>query len=385
MNVKSCFIRKRGQRYCVVVEYLDNETGIYKQKIDESFILKKEAENHLIEVRYNINNNKYKKPTDMTFVERCILYVENAKNRIEYSTLINYNSYIKNHVKPYFNDFKLVDITPTYLQTFVDYIYNKHTKGCASQYVTFTMVVLKEAFRLNEIPNNVCDYVKRPVINSNGYYKLSKGETVYRNDINLYIEEEAKFVLKKIHTSVVELPVTLILILGLRKTEATGLAWNCIDFENNKIVIKRRLVYENYNGFVFGPTKNKKRRALKAPKYLMDLLKNEKIRQNKLKLNGLLKNELNLVCLNSALKPFHPSSVNDAYKSFCKKNNIREIKVHDLRHTNASILVASGTNFKTISERLGHSDIKITLNRYSHLLDSMDEEANNNLENILFK
>ena len=64
---------------------------------------------------------------------------------------------------------------------------------------------------------------------------------------------------------------------------------------------------------------------------------------------------------NTKLKPVHSRNINNGFDNFCKANNLRRIKIHDLRHTNATLLISSGTNFKTVSERLGHKDIGITL------------------------
>lgn len=67
------------------------------------------------------------------------------------------------------------------------------------------------------------------------------------------------------------------------------------------------------------------------------------------------------------------------------KNNLKKIRIHDLRYTSATLLLLGGTNMKVVSERLGHTDIKITMNRYSHVLKEMDKEASDNLSELLFK
>ncbi|WP_170827928.1 tyrosine-type recombinase/integrase, partial [Romboutsia lituseburensis] len=67
-----------------------------------------------------------------------------------------------------------------------------------------------------------------------------------------------------------------------------------------------------------------------------------------------------------------------------KANNLKQIRLHDLRHTNATLMLLSGTNMKTVSSRLGHTDIKISMNTYSHVLEEMDKDASNNLSQILF-
>ncbi|NMS91703.1 tyrosine-type recombinase/integrase [Clostridioides difficile] len=70
---------------------------------------------------------------------------------------------------------------------------------------------------------------------------------------------------------------------------------------------------------------------------------------------------------------------------FIKENNLRQIRIHDLKHTSASLLLLGVTNMKVVSERLDHTDIKITTNRYSHVLEEMGKKAYNNLSKRLFR
>jgi len=86
---------------------------------------------------------------------------------------------------------------------------------------------------------------------------------------------------------------------------------------------------------------------------------------NKYRIEGVLEYE-DIVCLNQKLNPFIPSALRERWKGFTQKNAIRYIRQHDLRHTHATMLVLSGTDFKTISNRLGHTDIKTTM-IYAHL------------------
>lgn len=77
----------------------------------------------------------------------------------------------------------------------------------------------------------------------------------------------------------------------------------------------------------------------------------------------MLENEHDLVCLNSHLKPWSSANLSRPFKNFLKRNNLKEIRIHDLRHTNATLMLLSETNMKTVSNRLGYSDIKISINK----------------------
>lgn len=102
-------------------------------------------------------------------------------------------------------------------------------------------------------------------------------------------------------------------------------------------------------------------------------------------MRGILENKYDLVCLNLFLRPYSNNLLNSNFTKFTKDNDLRKISLHDLRHTNATLTLQGGTNLKVVSESLGHTYIKISMNKYSIVLEEMDKEASNNLSNILFK
>ncbi len=122
MNIKSAFIRKRGEKFHVYVEYVEEETGKKKQKSYGSYEKKKDAEKHLIEIKSTINKNKFVAPNSVTLVERCYIYLEEKKDDFSPYTLRNRKSVIRNHIEPFFRDMKLIDISPSFLQTYVNKI-----------------------------------------------------------------------------------------------------------------------------------------------------------------------------------------------------------------------------------------------------------------------
>ncbi len=156
-----------------------------------------------------------------------------------------------------------------------------------------------------------------------------------------------------------------------------------VDFDNNILQIKNNLVYVNGVYYLRKTKTDGSTREITVPSAIMKLLKKEKIRQNKLKVQGLLKNELDVVCINTKYKYWNNESFRLAYKKYLNLIGIRYIKIHTLRHAHASMLILAGTDMKTVSERLGHTDIKMTMNTYGHVLKEMDKTASNNIEKIL--
>ncbi|MGL4913910.1 MAG: tyrosine-type recombinase/integrase [Romboutsia sp.] len=372
MNIKSAFIRKRKENYNVIIEYLDENSNKYKQRSQGSYKDKKQAEVHLIEIKNSINKNKVVISKNVTLVERCCAYVYENEDTWSHYTVTNRLSWIKNHYEPYWKDTLLKDVTVSKLQKFVNIIFKKFKPEGSRVRYRFLRSVLAECYRLREIPENPCDFIKLPKI-----------KDTFKADV--YTKEEVKILLDALGGSTIEIPILLMLLLGLRFGEACGLRWSDIDFDNDVININQILTYKRNCGFEFkDPKTESSKRSLHAPDELMQKLKSLRNEQNKLKIAGLLKNEHNLVCLNKRLSPWFNSNLTDAYKKLLNENNLKDIRLHDLRHTNATMMILSGTHMKTVSNRLGHSDIKISMNRYTHLLDEMDKEASANLSQILF-
>ncbi|MFQ4259001.1 UNVERIFIED_CONTAM: site-specific integrase [Clostridioides difficile] len=372
MNIKSAFIRKRNEKFHVYVEYVEEETGKKKQKSYGSYEKKKDAEKHLIEIKSTINKNKFVAPSGVTLLERCYRYLEERKDDFSPYTLRNRKSVIRNHIEPFFGDIKLIDISPNILQTYVNKIYKKYSLNSAKNSISFLTALLHEAYRLREIQEDVTKFVITP-------NKEDVSET------NFYTKEEAQILLEKCLDTNLAIPIYFMLGLGLRFGEAVGVRWCDVELNKGIINVKQTMVHVDGKVTFKSPKTTKSKRRLTAPTELIILLKEEKLRQNKLKLQGVLKNELDLICLNKNFRPWTQQMFFKPFKRLLENSNLRYIKLHELRHTNATLMLLSGTNIKTISERLGHTDIKITMNKYSHVLEEMDKEASENLSKILFK
>ncbi len=116
----------------------------------------------------------------------------------------------------------------------------------------------------------------------------------------------------------IEIPILLMLLLGLRMGEATGLRWSDVDLDNNLINVNQILVYSN-GKISLKSQKHQNQKSFISSKELIEKLKIEKLRQSKLKLQGILENKNNLVCLNTNLNPFLPSSLRKTFHNFTKK------------------------------------------------------------------
>lgn len=175
------------------------------------------------------------------------------------------------------------------------------------------------------------------------------------------------------------------LLAGLRKGEAMALSWDDVDFKKNTIFVNKSIYELEGNSYFKDPKTENSKRIITVPNYLIEKMIKEKERQNRLINDGVLFNQYNLVCLNTRLEMWKMNTLFHQFARFCNRYDLRRIRMYDLRHSSATLSIAAGTDIKTVSTRLGHSDIRTTLNIYTHTLDEMDKKASDNLEDMLFK
>ena len=118
---------------------------------------------------------------------------------------------------------------------------------------------------------------------------------------------------------------------------------------------------------------------------LKKLLKKYKVEFLKKKLKYNLGEKEDYVISQNDGKPYKPYSFTKKFRTFLEKNCLRHIRLHDLRHTNASIMLQQGISPKVAQQRLGHSDFSVTMNTYSHIMKTVENEAADKLDEVLFK
>jgi integrase len=182
----------------------------------------------------------------------------------------------------------------------------------------------------------------------------------------------------------------LAITTGLRPEELYGLRWKDIDFDARRLTVNqvlaktRRKKGENVPRFQFGPPKtDKSRRTSEVPKFVRDLLANEHDRFVELRaLAGEGWSEQGLVFPSEVGTPLEERNVLRRFQNLCERNHLPKLRLYDLRHTHASLLIYQGVHPKKISERLGHSSIKLTMDTYGHLFEGSDRDSADRIERL---
>ena len=170
---------------------------------------------------------------------------------------------------------------------------------------------------------------------------------------------------------------------GLRPAEGLGLKWQ--DIEGEGVHVRRSLIERGAEEMHFAePKTERSRRYVTLPASTMAALDAHRKKQVKERLKAGDKWECkDLIFATRTGGPLQQRNVRRNFKRVLKTAELPPMRIYDLRHTTASLLLASGENIKTISERLGHSDVSLTLSVYSHLLNTAQRSAADKMETIV--
>lgn len=239
--------------------------------------------------------------------------------------------------------------------------------------------ILKNIFSRAEewkiIKGNPVAEVKRP--------KVTHKEVEVYNEIEI----AALFVALEKEPIHWRMMITMALTTGLRRGELVGLEWKHVNLEKGTIDVKQSIALAvNGEPVITEPKTKKSKRTISLPDSVVDDLK-----EYKKYIHDQLQNvrdrwkggEHFFVFCHEDGRPFYPETPYLHFRTFLKKNNLRYIRFHDLRHTSATMLINQGVHAKIIAERLGHASITTTMNVYGHALRSADKEAANKFDNIL--
>lgn len=378
-------LRKRKTKdnqvhYQAVVEAAyDRSTGKRKRIYKTVKGTKKQAEHYLREMIAEIENNTYVNESNVTVKEWMNTWVELYLKDKSPTTVAGYKKQIDSYIIPQFGNVPLQSLTTLEIQRWVNGLYDcspASNKPISAKTVRNIFLNLQAACRkavvLEMLKKNPCDNVV-----------LRKSES---RVVNPYSADEVKELVNAVKGTDLEVPMLIDLSLGLRRGELLALQWNDIDFEKNCVHIRHNIVLDKDRNIVTKKPKSKSGdRVIALSPKLSVILKQARVKyfENKLKAGSKFQDN-NLVVCKPDGSPYNPDSFSSKFRRFIKKNKLRPIRLHDIRHTNCTQLLMNGVDMKTMQERLGHSDYSITANTYSHVLPEVDRHASEVADSFLF-
>jgi len=293
------------------------------------------------------------------------------------ATLVLYQGLADRYVKPVIGPVRLDRLTPRHVQRLIVETRNAETSrgrppSAATQRQVHTLVrnALGDAYRLELVTRNVAAQVKSPPM-----------ARQRRPDLTI---EQARHLLEVIEGERLEAFYVLALTTGLRRGELLGLRWSDVDLNSRQLHVRRALQRVGGKLRFVEPKTSTSVRVVVVPKLAVRHLVQHKVRQDAERLkHGSAWRDHNLVFASSVGTPIEPRNVNRRWDELRERAGLDWLRLHDLRHGCATFMMAAGIPARTIMEVLGHSEIGVTMNTYTHVLAQLREDAADAIDRVL--
>jgi len=352
--------------YTIVVPLgRDPVTGKYKQHWESVKGTKAEAERRLAELQTDLYKGTFIKPQKMTVANYLTDWLENtARFQISPRTYAGYEMIIKKHLIKGIGNHSLSSLNGSiiqkyYSQKLTNSTLSAHTVRCHHRVLHRA---LKSAVVKRLINHNVADDTEPPV--------------PIKKEFKSMTPEQLKIFIKELKDTPYYELLYASLFTGLRRSELLALRWQDIDLQNGYLTVNRVLHYLNKE-FIFWEPKTEKSKATISltPSTVAMLTDYKQRRIAEYLLLGKEFSEAELAFCRPDGQPIIPDCITKYWRRFADRIGMPEIRLHDARHTHATMMIKSGVNIKVVQERMRHTRIETTLGIYSHVLPGMQEEA----------
>ena len=331
---------------------------------------KKEAEATMNNMRYELENgNAILKPSALKLCDWMAEWHKLYTAHLSPTTRSGYKQQIDFRIVPSLGKIPLNSLKTNDIQAWVNWL--SHDEGLSAQTVKNIFLNLSSALEVARkqkmIPSNPCEDIILPPLKQ---YKAQ-----------VYTPEQTKKMLTVAKGTDMYLIAVIEAYLGIRKGEIAALKWEDIDLVNGVIHIARSRVTVNGKVVEKSPKSEAGIRDLWLGAETLKIFQTEYEKYLvETKKAGF--NATGYVIHKPNGDPYIPDSISQKWERFRDANKFPRIRFHDLRHTCATTMIANGVDPKTVQTRLGHSDIQVTLNTYSHCLPEMNKAAGDKMDSI---
>ncbi len=338
------------------------------QKQVGGFRTKKEAQTALNEALSSVQHGTYVAPSRQTVAEFLSLWIEGVKSELAITAWSNYRMVVNFYIVPHLGSKRLTELTPVQIKAWHTKLLEhgrKDGSGLSSRSVQLAHRVLHralaDAVRWNLLMVNPASRVKAPRANS--------------AEMQAWTAEEAvRFLGGVADTRLLALWIVA-LHTGLRRGELAGLRWKDIDVGGATLTVAQQRTTADYAVVVMAPKAKSQRQLQLAPATIAALEAHRKRQRIERVAAGPAWENTGYVFVNELGQPYHPSRLREMFEKDCIRVGVPAIRLHDLRHTMATLALQAGVHPKIVQEQLGHSAINVTLDIYSHVPQAVKREA----------
>jgi integrase len=364
-------IRERSPgRWAIVLEIRDPETGQRKRKWHSFAGSKREAQIERSRLIAKLTQGAYIEPARTTLAEFLERWLDHARTQVSPKSHERYCEVVRCSIVPLLGAIPLSKLQPVTISgAYARALASGRrdgTGGLAPRSVHYMHRILRQslahAVRWQILTRNPCDAVNPPRVER-------------RKGVTLSADQAAQLLGALAHSRVYW-PTLIALATGMRRGEILALRWQHVDLDRGTLQVVET-IEETKTSLRFKPPKNGKTRAITLPAFAIAELRRWKTEQAQELLRlGVRQTGATLVCGQADGEMRSPHDLTNQFARFVRQmKDLPQIRFHDLRHSHATQLLASGVHPKIAQERLGHSSISITLDLYSHAVESLQDEA----------
>ena len=353
------FKNKKNNTWTVKFYYKDWQ-GERKQHKKMGFKTQKEAKQYEIE-----NLNKFQGSSEITYGGLYEYYMADCRARLKPTTVSNKEFMFEAHILPFFKNIKIKDITTHQIRSWQNKMLTEKLPNGKGKYNPTYLRVLNNqlsaslnfAVRVFGLRQNPCSIV--------GAMGKNKAETMLFWTYDEFAQFIAAFENDKLYKTL----FSLMFFSGARIGECLALTMDNVNIFKGTIYISKTLAEARGKVYLLEPKTELSKREITLPKFMINMIVD-------------LFNSTYERDSSAYLFPVERTTIRTHFNNACKSTGVKRIRLHDLRHSHASMLMNSGIPIKQISQRLGHKDIKITLEIYAHLYKETENALVESLEKI---
>lgn len=375
-------VTKRGNSWRIAVELPpDPLTGKRRQRFESLRGAKRDADRRLRELLVLADQGRLGIASKATLAEYLEAWLRDYASTRSPKTLAIYESMVRLHVVPRLGSIRLSALTPAHFVALLTALREaprpdgKGTLAPATASAVYRMLrtAMNVAVKWGLLARSPMDGVEAP--------------RVPRKEMRVFTVEQAQRFLAAAADEGLRWHAyfALALYTGARPGELRALRWVDLDLETGTMHVQRHAQRLPGKGIVVGPTKTSSgRRPIALGADLVALLRRHRAAQNEHRLSmGPLWRDHGLVFASEVGTFIEAKAARMAFERICRRAGVPVIRPYDLRHTSASLLLASGVHPKVVAERLGHANVTLTLSTYSHVLPGLQKDAAETLEAAL--
>ncbi len=355
----------------------DPATGKRRQKWHSGFVTKREAERKLSDLLTRLDRGEYVEPSKLTVSEYLTeRWLPAIRRRVRPSTFGSYERNVRGHIVRHVGHLPLQQLTGDALSAMYGALLDhgrRDGKGLSPRSVRYLHAIirraLEDAVRWQLVPRNVADRADPP------------RQTINREPLRTWTAEQLRAFLEHVREDRLYALWAALSSTGMRRGEALGLGWDHADLDAARLAVRRNLVAVRGRGSEreaawSEPKTAKSRRSVALDPGTVEALRVHRMRQVEERMAwGPAWKDHGLVFSREDGSPLDPDWVSKRFERLVAVTGLPALRLHDLRHTHATLALQAGIHPKVVSERLGHSTIAITLDTYSHAIPAMQESA----------